>query len=118
MKRVDKEIKKRVQSVRLEVPQRIEKQFLTELAASQPLESKRPKSRVRYWPVLVVAASLILIVGWLFIGKQFFQNQSGNDTAKQQVFIRSVQINGKPAKTYYFQSKDKNKLIVWTQKIS
>ena len=118
MKRIDKEIKRKVKSVRLEVPQHVEEHCLTQLSSSHPLEPHNAPSITRFWPLLALAASLILVVGWLFIQKVFLPSAGTPNMRQEQVFIRTIDINGKPAKTYYFQSKDKNRVIVWTQEIS
>ena len=128
MKKLDKKIKKMVQSVRLDVPANMEDKFMDELNQLNLDESVQKIKHRRIWPVIATAASVILAVVifvFLYLIKTPVNKKSDRDLIqlsdlirfqKSRIEIRSVRINNKPAKTFYFQSKEKNKVIVWIQK--
>ena len=125
MNELDEKIKKMVQSVKLNVP---EDQFMDKLKQLKLDKSVQKIKSRRFWPVIATAASLVMVV-FLFV---FFylikspinqkrswdsiQFSTFNKSHNSKIVIRSIHVNKQPAKTFYFQSKNKDKVIIWVQK--
>jgi hypothetical protein len=65
-----------------------------------------------------MAAAMVLAV--LFV--PFHKSPVANNVAVEQetkksdqIIIKSVELNDRPAKTFYFKSQDNDRLIVWVQ---
>lgn len=129
MNKLDKNIKKWVQEVKFNVPEDIKNKFTEEIYQIEPVKSGKKARYHWFWPVFTTAASLLVVVVVLFFSFYFNKTTSKQYNKKliaqspgvekeqsRKIIIRSVRIKNKPAKTFYFQSKNKNRLIVWTQK--
>ena len=79
------------------------------------LPEKRP-ARFR-WGMAVTLAGLFLL---MIVSYSIFFLEKGpgafSAEGEKKVRIRSVQIGGKEAKTYFFDSGDKDRVVVWVQK--
>ena len=128
MNKLDKNIKKWVQAVKLNVPEDTKNKFTEEIHQIEPVKSGKKARYYWFWPAFATAASLLIVVV-LFFSFYFNKTTNKQDNKKliaqslgkekkqsRKVIIRSVRIENKPAKTFYFQSKNKDRIIVWTQK--
>ena len=86
-------------------------------------KNKQPKpgktfARVRKWQ-LGLSGALILLI--LIIVPSLLKKSSGTDpeTAgiiNSEIVVKSLRIDKQPVRSYFFQSADANKIIVWVQK--
>ena len=71
------------------------------------------------WSFAITLAGLFLIViisfSFFFLEKEY----SGNSTnGNNKIMIKSVEIEGKEAKKYFYNSGNKNRVVIWVQKYS
>ena len=71
------------------------------------------------WSYAITLAGLFLIViisfSFFFLEKEY----SGNSTnGNNKIMIKSVEIEGKEAKKYFYNSGNKNRVVIWVQKYS
>lgn len=84
------------------------------------LSRQEKKQPWRVWglkPVQWAYASLVLLV--LAFVLPYLLNLGAPAESlekKKEIIIRSIKVENKPAKGYYFKSTDKDKLFVWVQK--
>ena len=72
----------------------------------------------RKWQLGVSAAVLLLII---ILVPSFFKHSNGIDReasgiVNREIEVKSIRIENRPAKSYYFHSNDTNKIILWVQK--
>jgi len=60
---------------------------------------------------------LIILISFTFF---WFQKEYGNGTpgGVKHIKINSVEIDGKAAKQYHFNSENENRVVIWVQKYS
>ena len=71
------------------------------------------------WSYAITLAGLFLIIivsfSFFFLEKEY----SGNSTnGNNKIMIKSVEIEGKEAKKYFYNSGNKNRVVIWVQKYS
>ena len=71
------------------------------------------------WSYAITLAGLFLII---IISFSFFlleKEYNGNSTnGNNRIMIKSVEIEGKEAKKYFYNSGNKNRVVIWVQKYS
>ena len=82
-------------------------------------ESSRPK-RMSAFRLATIGMAAALVVAVLFVPfhkTTVDKPAPGDQSTKQsdQIIIKSVEINERPGKTFYFKSHDNDRLIVWVQ---
>lgn len=71
------------------------------------------------WSFALTLAGLFLIVLISFTFFFFEREYSGNPVnGEKNIRIKSVEIEGREAKKYYYNSEDKNRVVIWVQKYS
>ncbi len=81
---------------------------------------KTTSKRVSGFRLATIGMAAALVLAVLFVP---FHKTSVDETAainqdtkqSDQIIIKSVEVNSRPAKTFYFKSQDNNRLIVWVQ---
>ncbi len=71
------------------------------------------------WSFAITLAGLFLIIivsfSFFFLEKEYNGNSiNGNN----KIMINSVEIDGKEAKKYFYNSGNKNRVVIWVQKYS
>jgi len=126
MKKKDKQIRNLVQMIDLSVP----KDFTDKLKRESPeseieipagkRQSPWSWARAAFAATIAIgfAVSLILIIGPATppSAEGILIKQAGTGKGEQNIIIRSIKVNNKPAKIYCYQSKNRDRLIIWTQK--
>jgi len=115
IKTLDREIKKRVQSMEQDVPLELEAAFLEKLNGMVPEESHFHRHRFIYYGVLATAATVLLVI-LLFLFPLFHQKIDG--AAAGEVWVRAARVEGQPASTFVIKQKDPDITIVWIEKIN
>ena len=71
------------------------------------------------WSYAITLAGLFLILmisfTFFFLEKEYNGNSAKNN---KKILIRSVEIEGKEAKKYFFNSENENRVVIWVQKYS
>ena len=128
MKKMDKKIKRLVQSVRLDVPRDSENQFMEEFTRVEPERLQKKNKHHTFWPGFVAAASFVIVAVLFFFSffnksanhqnnsQDLIQYSELNQSQNGKIVVRSIRAYNQPARTFYFQSKDKDKVIIWIQK--
>ncbi len=113
---IDKEIKKRVQAVELDIPNDLEKKFMKELnhMSVTPGLPHTKKRSLFFMGALATAASFLL-AAFLLVSTLFYKTPTPNNV-EDEVFIDSASVEGMPANTYIINSKDPDMTIVWIEK--
>ena len=114
---IDKEIKKRVQAVGLDIPNDLEKKFMKELNHMSVIPGlpHTKKRSLFIMGALATAASFLLAV-FLSVSLLFYKTPVINNVEEDEVFIDSTSVEGMPANTYIINSKNPNMTIVWIEK--
>ncbi len=85
------------------------------------MEQKPVRSGPKRFPALRwqwVSAALVLIGMTILIPRLLFKGNMEirkSDTA-ENIIVKSVKFNNRPAKTYFFQTSNPKRLIIWVQK--
>ena len=71
------------------------------------------------WSFALTLAGLFLVI-LISFGIFFLEDEYGNGKSKgnKEIKINSVEINGKEAKQYYFNSGNEDRVVLWVQKYS
>ncbi len=71
------------------------------------------------WSYAITLAGLFLIIiisfSFFFLEKEYNGNSANGNN---KIMIRSVEIEGKEAKKYFYNSGNKNRVVIWVQKYS
>lgn len=71
------------------------------------------------WSYAITLAGLFLILmisfTFFFLEKEYNGNSGKNN---KKILIRSVEIEGREAKKYFYNSENKNRVVIWVQKYS
>lgn len=71
------------------------------------------------WSFALTLAGLFLIILISFTFFFFKEEYSGNNSnGNKKITIKSVEIEGKEAKKYFFNSENKSRVVIWVQKYS
>lgn len=85
------------------------------------LKARRIPAGIRKWQLGLTGAVLLLMLILVPFILNRFDQDSGIDPetagiVNREIEVKSLRIENRPVKSYYFQSKDTNKIIVWVQK--
>ena len=83
-----------------------------------------PKKRIfpsKHFPVLQwqwITAALVLIGMAILIPNLILKKgeESLKGTVAENIIVKSIKFNNQPAKTYFFQTRNPKRLIIWVQK--
>lgn len=109
-----------VQSVNLEIPDLLEQEIQQQISATDPDHTVPMTGQKRSLGAYALAASLFLLA-FLFIWSTFFSQEEKSVIStvdSDQPKIEAVRAGNEEIKIYYYQSQNKNRLIVWVQKKS
>jgi hypothetical protein len=88
---------------------------------AEPPAPKRIKPRRRTWAWALAGAAVLALAILIPPALQHGPGSSGeqNEMAAQdkKIIINSVTVENRPAKTFYFQPENKDRLIIWVKKM-
>lgn len=90
-------------------------------------QAKMPESPISPFPWAAtlrwgLAGAIVLLLvgipGYLYFHQPEIQSGivSVGEPGENKIVVKFLEIEGRPADCYYFQSKDKNKLILWAER--
>lgn len=98
----------------------VEDRLAVEERAETPAP-KRIKPRARTWGWALAGAAVPAIAILIPLALQHGPGNTGeqNEMTAQdkKIFINSVTVENRPAKTFYFQPENKDRLIIWVKKM-
>lgn len=88
---------------------------------AEPPAPKRIKPRIKTWGWALAGAAVLLLALMVPLAVQHGPGTSGEQidmTAQdKKIIINSVTVENRPAKTFYFQPENKDRLIIWVKKM-
>lgn len=71
------------------------------------------------WSYAITLAGLFLVIivsfTFFFLEKEYNRDSTNGNN---KIMIKSVEIEGKEAKKYFYNSENKNRVVIWVQKYS
>lgn len=120
MKKTDKIIKDLIQSVQQEIPVSLDQGITDILSSEKPADHILKIKKKVPWKTYGLAATVCLLA-FLFIWNLLHspeENTVITTTGMDHPKIEAVRADSDEIKIYYYQSQNKNRLIVWVQKKS
>lgn len=110
MKKFEKSLKEKIQSIEKEIPEMLETNFLSALEKINPDVPVKKPSFISKHRIAAIAALLLIIILYTLFPLFFKKNQL---PPSRDILIQSASLEGKPAETYIFRGKNPDLTIIW-----